>query len=327
MRAPLDISVVLSTRNRAESLAVTLECLARADREGLNVEVVVVDNGSSDNTRQVTESVSGRLPVQYLFEPKLGTYGKSNALNCAINVAGLGEIVAVLDDDMSPDLHWFKGVYDACKRWPDKDMFGGRTHIIWPTTNIPEWAHKSRLQGWIFSAADYGTKEEPLEAGRWFSGNHFWFRSKVLEGGRRFKDIWLTEPDFMLQLAEDGRIGMWAPDAVAGHRIQPRLLEETVARQLAIKVGRCYAAVRLDPYKKSVKQAVLFKRHPFLSRTFCLLNSVRWACCYGLARLRPSKADRFERTLIALERMNTYLELFRVANGMDEYRVFSRSRS
>ena len=52
----LDISVLICTFNRAESLRETLESLAEADRGNLSVEVVVIDNNSSDRTREVAEA-------------------------------------------------------------------------------------------------------------------------------------------------------------------------------------------------------------------------------------------------------------------------------
>ena len=71
-KAP-DISIIICTRDRTESLRHTLECLLQADRTGLEVEVVVVDNGSAHGSRDCVESFAGRLPVRYLFEPEQGT--------------------------------------------------------------------------------------------------------------------------------------------------------------------------------------------------------------------------------------------------------------
>jgi len=321
-----DLSVIICTRNRADSLLVTLDCLTHNDQAGLDLEVVVVDNGSTDATRAVVDSFGARLPLRYLFEPTLGTFGKSHALNCAIASGGLGEIVAVIDDDISPQPDWLRGVISISKRWPDKDLFTGKTTIIWPSDKVPGWALQPLLHSWIFSAISYGDRDKPLAPGRWFSGNHFWFRSRVLAMGRRFKDIWLTEPDFMLQLAEEGYQGIAGPDAMVGHRIQPRLLSQDVARELAVKVGRCYAALRLQPYRSRVKQSVLFRKHPVCAHLFCLANGMRWQCLLILSRLSSSTDAGFVRSLVALERVNTYWALSRIARQMDEYRVFRKRR-
>src|SRR5579884_2438006 len=113
------ISVIICTRNRAASLALTLDMLADADRHQISAEIVVVDNGSEDNTRFVVESYSPSIPIRYLVEPRQGVFGKSHSLNRALEAGGLGDIIAVLDDDMSPHKDWFQGVAAACRRWPD----------------------------------------------------------------------------------------------------------------------------------------------------------------------------------------------------------------
>jgi len=317
-----DISVIVCTRNRADSLRITLECLASARREGILTEVVVVDNASSDSTKEVVASFRGRIPIRYLYEPTLGSYGKSHALNRALDEGRLGEIIAILDDDMSPHPDWFQGVVAICKRWPDCDIFAGPSYVIWPSAHVPDWAKRVRLHSWVFSSSNTGKSDSRLENGRWFSGNHFWVRSRVFAQGRRFRDVWLTEPDFILDLVEMGYRGVAGPDAAAGHRIQPRLLQRDVALDRARKTGVCYAQVRLRPYRQRVKQARLLHTHPLLGRLFCLLNHLRWRFLYLTSYLYPSDGSRFEHRLTATERLTTYCELVRAANHIEDYALW-----
>jgi glycosyltransferase involved in cell wall biosynthesis len=321
------ISVIIPTHNRAASLEITLDCLAKADRRGLDVDIIVVDNASSDATRNVVTSYETRLHVRYLYEPTKGIYGKSHALNKALDAGGLGVIIAVLDDDMSVHEDWFHGVATICKRWPDKDIFAGHTYIIWPINDVPNWAKKTRFHSSLFSAVSIGRQDTLLDEGRWFSGNHFWFRSPVLEKKPHFKDIWLTEPDFQLDLAEMGFSGIATPDAVAGHRLQPELLDRKVLLNRAKKTGVLSAQVRLEPYRKKVKQARLLHAYPLLGRLFCLLNHLRWRILYLTAYLYPTDSSRFEHRLIALERMASYIELLRAANRLEDYALRSRVRT
>lgn len=321
-----DISVIISTQNRAASLQVTLECLASADRDGLSVEIIVVNNAGQDRTEEIVESFRQRIPIRYLYEPTLGTFGKSHALNRALGAGGLGGIIAVLDDDMSPHPDWFQGVAAITKRWPCKDIFTGHTYIIWPEVDVPVWAKKPRLQSWLFSAGHVSEHDAEMKKGRWFLGGHFWFRSRVLDTGLRFKDIWVTEPDFQLNLVELGFSGVSGRDAMAGHRVQPVLLQKDVIMERAKKTGLCAAWLRLQPYRKNMKQARLLHAHPFLGRLFCLLNHLRWRALCLISYLLPSGGSGFERRLIALERMATYSELFRAANHLEAYSLSRRVR-
>src|SRR5712692_5514530 len=321
-----DISVVIPTQNRAESLRITLECLASANLDGIRAEVIVVNNAGRDNTGEIVASFGPRIPLRYLYEPTLGVYGKSHALNRALDTNGLAEIIAVLDDDMSPHPDWFQGVMAICRRWPNKDLFTGHTYIIWPYDDVPRWAKKPRLQSWLFSAGHVSNSDSELEEGRWYLGGHFWFRSRILDTGRRFKDIWVTEPDFQLDLSELGFSGVSSRDAVAGHRIQPTLLQKDVALQRAKRTGVCAAWLRLSPYRRKVKQARLLHKHPWLGRIFCLLNHFRWRLLFLASYLCPSDDSRFEHRLIAAERMSTYLELFRTANRLGAYSLWKHVR-
>jgi len=47
----MDVSIIIATANRATDLTHTLESLGRVHQPG-NVELLVVDNRSTDNTRQ-----------------------------------------------------------------------------------------------------------------------------------------------------------------------------------------------------------------------------------------------------------------------------------
>jgi glycosyltransferase involved in cell wall biosynthesis len=324
--AGLAISVVIPTQNRAESLAITLECLASADRRGLEVEIVVVNNAGQDNTEEIVKSFHRRIPIRYFYEPTLGTFGKTHALNRALGAGNLGEIIAVLDDDMSPHPDWFRGVAAICSRWPEKDIFTGYTYIIWPSEQVPRWAKEQKLQSWLFSAGHIPESDAALKTGRWFLGGHFWFRSRVLEVQPRFKDVWVTEPDFQLDLVAAGFSGVSARDAKAGHRIQPTLLRKDVVEKRAIKTGRCAAWLRLQPYRKHMKQARLLHTHPLMGRLFCISNHVRWRGIYLFSYLRSSNGAGFALRLTALERMSTYLELFRAANRLEAYSLSKRVR-
>jgi len=321
-----DISVIIPTRNRAASLGITLECLASANRDGIRAEVIVVNNAGSDNTEKVVTSFGKRIPIRYLYEPTLGVFGKSHALNRALDAPGLGEIIAVLDDDMSPNPDWFQGVMSICRRWPNKDLFTGHTYIVWPSGDVPEWAKRPKLRSWLFSAVNIDETDSELEEGRWFLGGHFWFRSRVLGTGKRFKDVWVTEPDFQLDLVEQGFSGVSSHDAVAGHRIQQPLLQKDVVLRRAEQTGASTARLRLQPYRRTVKQARLFHDHPWLGRVFCIANHLRWRGLYLISYLFSSDGSGFERRLIAAERMATYIELFRAANQLEAYSLSKRVR-
>ena len=105
---PHNISIIVCTRNRAESLRETLhaidQTLAPAD---MAAEVLVVDNGSLDRTRPVVRKakVWDRAP-RYVYEPRLGvSYARNTGL-----AAARGEVLLWTDDDVRPGRTWIEAM-------------------------------------------------------------------------------------------------------------------------------------------------------------------------------------------------------------------------
>lgn len=127
------ISVVIGTRNRARLLRVTLEHLRRQDFAPGD-EVIVVDNASSDGTREVvlTAARDYPVPLHYLLETRLG---KSAAVNRGVDKAS-GEILALTDDDVLADRDWVSTIRRIFASGT-LDLAGGRVDPWWEVA--PPW--------------------------------------------------------------------------------------------------------------------------------------------------------------------------------------------
>ena len=119
MKQALTVSVVIATRNRAEWLRETLDSVTRQTRQP--DEVVVVDNASTDHTREVVVSFADRLNVRYVHEPRRGI---PHARNAAVRSA-TGDIVAFIDDDCVASEDWLKYVEIPFLRDPNVGVVGG----------------------------------------------------------------------------------------------------------------------------------------------------------------------------------------------------------
>ena len=139
MAERVDISVVVPLYNEAESLPELVEWIDRvAVENALSYEIVMIDDGSSDDSWEVIEDLKSR----YAAVRAIGfarNYGKSAALYCGFEAAR-GEVVFTMDADLqdSPDeiprmrrmildegydlvSGWKRKRHDpAGKRWPSK---------------------------------------------------------------------------------------------------------------------------------------------------------------------------------------------------------------
>ena len=93
------LSVVVPTYNRSEVLRVCLASLARQTLSSDQFEVLVVDDGSTDDTESVVRSFQGALLVRYLRQPH--NRGRAAARNRGIREA-TGDVVVFVDSDVFP---------------------------------------------------------------------------------------------------------------------------------------------------------------------------------------------------------------------------------
>ena len=119
------ITVIICTYNRAAILGETMNSWLGVRNTGLDVELLVVDNNSTDITPAVVETFRGNYhnPMHYLCETKIGL---SNARNRGIREA-TGEIIAFVDDDVYFDANWLIEILKAFKENPDVACVGGKS--------------------------------------------------------------------------------------------------------------------------------------------------------------------------------------------------------
>lgn len=115
------ISVAVCTRNRASKLERCLRSMMTMKRD-VEWQLVVVDNGSCDNTKAVIKRAAKWLPVTYVWE---GKRGLSRARNRAI-AASRYPLIAFTDDDCLPAQGWLIAVISSFTSDPALAVLCGR---------------------------------------------------------------------------------------------------------------------------------------------------------------------------------------------------------
>ena len=220
------ISVIIATRDRASLLIETLEAIARQDPPGTPFEVVVVDNGSVDNTRDAVADVARRLSItiNYVYEPRPG---KSHALNTAV-AAAHGDLLVFTDDDVLPAPGWLAAFVRAM-RATGADFATGRILPRWEA-DPPAWI-SPQLYGPL-SVADGGPERLPLSKGvnsqvMPMGGNLALKRGVVESIGGWNPDLGSLQGtlrtgedhEFALRMLEAGFAGVYEPEAAVSHRV------------------------------------------------------------------------------------------------------------
>jgi glycosyltransferase involved in cell wall biosynthesis len=215
------MSIVISTRNRAEQLRSCLEALVHQDGVAPDsYEIVVIDNGSTDDTRQVVESIRPRFSqLCYHYEGRLGL---SVARNAGVSLAQ-GDIVGFGDDDAISSSSYVAEVLAPFED-PQVACVGGKIVASWPDGAAPGWF--APKYGNVVGQTSFG------EAARWMKKNEFPFggniaiRREVLQklggfneslGKRGQNNLWGEEIDLCHRMQEHGYRFFYNPRALVWH--------------------------------------------------------------------------------------------------------------
>ncbi len=120
----MQASVIVPTKGRAAYLRVALESLAAQDIDPRSYEVVVVDDGPSEDTRVVTEEVAGRAAPAVRYVERAGVPGLNSARNTGVQASGAPFVVFV-DDDVDAPTGWLRELLAGRARHPHAQVLGG----------------------------------------------------------------------------------------------------------------------------------------------------------------------------------------------------------
>jgi glucosyl-dolichyl phosphate glucuronosyltransferase len=240
------ITVLIPTYNRAAVLSQTLEALTSVERSGIDLNIVIIDNNSSDNTGEVVKAYETRLPLFYLRETRPG---KSCALNKALRECALKEIVVFADDDITPTPNWFREIVSSVQKWPGISAFGGKIEPIWPGNKQPDWTTPDWIMAFGFSRHHYAEGEAFYKPPACPFGPNFWVRKGVFQKVPFFDEtlIWGPTPrnrimgdeaGFLMELQRNGFEILYYPKAEVYHRILPTACTLGWLRQRAYTHGR-----------------------------------------------------------------------------------------
>ena len=221
----MDITIILCTYNRCEDLAGSLETIVASEMpNSFKWEVLVVDNNSADQTREVVESFCQRYPARfrYLLEPEAG---KSYALNAGIANAR-GEVLVFADDDASMHPECLRHLAAALQ---DSEWAGVGGRILPAQTfTPPHWMSDDLSKGGGILCAYFDLGDKAGELDRPPYGANMAYRKSVFAkyggfrtdlGPRPNSQIRNEDTEFGRRLLAAGERIKYEPSAVVYHPV------------------------------------------------------------------------------------------------------------
>jgi glucosyl-dolichyl phosphate glucuronosyltransferase len=308
----MKITVILCTYNRCCLLAAALESVAASVLpESIDWEVLVVDNNSDDQTREVVEDACRRSPgrFRYQLEPR---QGKSHALNTGIARAK-GDVLAFMDDDVEVEPNWLENL-TAPLRDGRFAGSGGRVLPNWPTS-LPSWLAP---EGWSalgpLAAFDQGSDQHPLTDPP--VGTNMAFEKTMFEKYGNFRtdlgpcpgsEIRNEDSEFGRRLLSAGERLCYEPSAVVHHFVAPERLHPEY-----------FLVWWFDKARSDIRESGIPRDTPWL------IGGVPLSCFRRLARWTlqwMSTFDsrrRFECKLKVWVNAGLIVECFRLRRGITE---------
>lgn len=305
MSGSVQVAVLIATYNRAERLGETLDTLAAsAVRPGRTWEVIVVDNNSTDRTREVVESRQAAYPVslRYLTEKR---QGRSPALNTAI-AATTAPLLIFSDDDIRVDPRWLETAAAALEA--GAAYVGGPVRPIWEVPP-PRWLDRTRSDLWgTVAILDYGADSFVFEDRRRVPlGCNLAVRREVVdragdfcvELGRGNGKVPLGQevPEWLARVRAAGYRGLYMPGMVVHHHIPARRLTKEYHRRWWI--GKGYSRAMFDVMQPVTDQGIDLRQVPHIGALprFMITDAVRDVVAYVRALCARNPEERFRREI------------------------------
>jgi glycosyltransferase involved in cell wall biosynthesis len=251
------VSVVIPTRNRADLLSDALGSLVEQDYPADRYEILVVDDGSIDDTPGVVEALAQAHSKPRLSLLRQPAKNQNAARNRGVSEAK-GELIAFLDDDELAPANWLSGLVDGCMRHPDADVVGGpyRLRIEASTPRVCQ-RHWPGVDG----AFEWGESEEEVE--NVGGGNMLIRRRAFIRTGKFNESVqgWCDETEWMFRHRRDGGQIVYLPSVPIWHR---RRAADMLLRK---RLRKYHSMGRLEArFDHTFGRSVLVRKYPSIGR-------------------------------------------------------------
>jgi len=247
-RAAPRLSVVIPTYRRPALLTRCLEALLAQTLLAHAFEVIVVDDGASEDTRDACDAIMRRAlerggPVIRYLLPQ-GTRGPAAARNRGWRAAE-GAIIAFTDDDTVPDRDWLRQG-EAALAARGAQAAWGRVHVPLPAAMTDNARNTAGLENAVFVTANAFARRDALREVGGFD--------------ERYRRAWREDTDLYFALL--ARFGaeavVAAPEALVLHPVREARFLVSVGQQ----ANMAFDALLFKKYPRLYDRHVGMRRPP-----------------------------------------------------------------
>ena len=239
-----DVTVIICTFNRADWLREALESLGSLKTNGFTYEVLVVDNASTDHTKDAVMEMKDKVacPVRYVHESEPGV---SFARNRGVQESN-STWIAFFDDDELAEPDWLLQLLESAEKHGVKCVGGGVRLKLHDGID-------RQLQPWVrvtLGCTDsmqdemYDGKRVPTTGNMLIHSEIFdkigLFRTDLVEGGE--------DTDLYHRMLHEGYQAWHNPNALTHHQIPEFRIKPDYLRSTANRMGVHIARREFEKY-------------------------------------------------------------------------------
>lgn len=258
----IEISVIIPSFNSRLYIGKCLESLCNQDFPSDSYEVIVIDDGSFDNTINSIYQIKNNYKNISIRYNRQDNSGPSAARNAGLKFAS-GGIIAFTDDDCIPDKGWLSNIKKTFEDNPDAIGVGGKTVTI--PENVTPFTHQVEDDlDYSFPSCNVAYKKSALEKVGGFDEN-FPFP------GHPVKFIPTNEDwDVTFKIQDIGKI-IYNPEVIVVHPPKPTTFLKELYRMRLLESEFYLFQKHPEKYRKSVHKnpwLVILYHHGIVQ--FCL---------------------------------------------------------
>lgn len=276
------ISVIIPTRNRSIYLSDTIESIYQNNFPANQFEVLVIDNGSTDDTKLKCLAFEKKYSnLKYFFEGKNGLhYGRHKGM-----LESKGEVLIYIDDDVIVSTKWLKSFQETFDK-DSKIVLAGGNDLPKFEGEVPEWVNslwkKNQYGKFLseYSLVDFNLPAQEIPP-QFIYGCNFAIRKEFLLLCKGFHPDGFSKENLLRrgdgetfvsnQVTKLNFKSFFHPEAFVYHRIPQERLTQDYLNSRYFSQGVTYSYVNL---RKKAKLS-------YLNFVFIMLN-------YQICRFRAS---------------------------------------
>ncbi|MGD9580795.1 MAG: glycosyltransferase [Vampirovibrionia bacterium] len=216
------LSIIICTYNRSAFLEKLLDSLTKMSLSQELFELIIVDNASTDNTKELSERYKPYFKnFIYHYEKQQGL---SYARNTGIDISN-GNVIAYIDDDATVNIEWGENVYNIYNTMtPQPAALGGKILPDWEIER-PSW-YPDELLSYV-SCVNNGPEPKTITSNRIYGCNSIYLKEKLIQYGKfdpklgrvENKQFTHEEKHLLHKMEENNEVIFYHPDIITYHFI------------------------------------------------------------------------------------------------------------